>query len=634
VARRQGCELCSLRLVFPSEADVPVAEAASEVAVDLLVAGRLVLFDLVEHVLATLVEVCQLGLQAGDHRVRHGLRVVIRGVAERGFSPWAEDVLGEELVGEAEQVVLADPEGLGGPSRGTVEAQRAGTGRLRPAPVALPLRSRAGKPLGVDVEGTPLTLYNTLGRRLERFEPLHAPRVGVYSCGPTVYAYPHVGNLRAYVFADTLKRVLRWKGYDVTHVINITDVGHLTSDEDLGDDKVEQAAQRTGRTVWDVAAHYTQAFLDDIHNLGIELPDEMPRATDHVAEMIKFAERLVDRGYAYELPSGLYFDTSKFARYGELAGLDIEGLREGARVYPVEGKRHKTDFALWRTAEPDSKRAMEWDSPWGRGAPGWHLECSVMSIKYLGDHFDLHTGGIDHVPVHHVNEIAQSEAWLGDGRNWVPYWLHNEFLNFNSAKMSKSAGKIVRLVDLEDEGIEPAAYRLFLLGAHYRAQLEFDLDDVRGTQRALTRLRERVSQGDVPEPGGPRLTYSAVEKQLSSDTAHAYLHGLDEALASNLNTAAALAQLNALVRDTELKGDERRVLIAAFEQVLGLGLTESQRQGWFSSEEDEEISALVRERDEARRQKDWARADAIRDRLLGQGVVLEDRADGTSWRRA
>lgn len=484
------------------------------------------------------------------------------------------------------------------------------------------------------MEGTPLSLYNTLGRRLERFKPLHAPRVGVYTCGPTVYAYPHVGNLRAYVFADTLKRVLRWKGYDVSHVINITDVGHLTSDEDLGDDKVEQAAQHSGRTVWDVAAHYTQTFLDDIHDLGIEPPDEMPRATDHVAEMIKFAEALVDRGYAYELPSGLYFDTSKFPRYGELAGLDIEGLREGARVDPVEGKRHKTDFALWRTAESDSKRAMEWDSPWGRGAPGWHLECSVMSIKYLGEHFDIHTGGIDHVPVHHVNEIAQSEAWLGDGRNWVSYWLHNEFLNFNSAKMSKSAGKIVRLVDLKAEGVEPSAYRLFLLGAHYRTQLEFDLDDVRGAQRALTRLRERVSQGEAPEPDRPQLTYSDADSRVSSDAARSYLAGLDEALASNLNTAAALAQLNAMLRDTDLKGDDRRLLITAFDQVFGLGLTESPLQDVFSSDEDDEIRVLVDERDEARRHKDWAGADQIRDRLLERGVVLEDRAEGTSWRRA
>lgn len=257
-----------------------------------------------------------------------------------------------------------------------------------------------------------------------------------------------------------------------------------------------------------------------------------------------------------------------------------------------------------------------------------------MSIKYLGDHFDIHTGGIDHVPLHHINEIAQSEAWLGDDRNWVSYWLHNEFLNFNSAKMSKSAGTIVRLADLKAEGVEPAAYRLFLLGAHYRTQLDFELEDVLGAQRALTRLRERVSQGDLPESGGAQLTYPAVEEQLSSGTARSYLDALDEALASNLNTAAALAQLNAMIRDADLEDYERRVLIAAFDQVLGLGLTESPRQTQFSSEEDEQISVLVAERDETRRKKDWARADAIRDRLFERGVVLEDRAEGTSWRRA
>lgn len=484
------------------------------------------------------------------------------------------------------------------------------------------------------MEGTQLTLYNTLSRRLERFEPLHSPAVGVYTCGPTVYGYPHVGNLRAYVFADTLKRVLRWKGYDVTHVVNITDVGHLTSDEDLGDDKVEQAAQRSGRTVWDIAAHYTKAFIDDIDALGIERPDEMPRATDHVEEMIEFATRLVERGYAYVLPSGLYFDTSKDAHYGELAGLDIEGLREGARIDLVEGKRQKTDFALWRTAESGSKRAMVWDSPWGSGAPGWHLECSVMSIKYLGSHFDIHTGGIDHIPVHHVNEIAQSEAQLDDGSQWVSYWLHNEFLNLNTAKMSKSAGTIVRLVDLQAQGIEPSAYRLFLLGAHYRAQLDFVVEDVRGAGRALARLRERAVHGDTAERDRSWLTYADAARQVSSNAGRAYLEALDDTFSANLNTAAALAQLNALVRDTALKPDERGLLIGVFEQLLGLDLSGEPRRSGFSTAEDREIGKLVDARDVARRDKDWARADEIRDELIERGVILEDRVEGTSWRRA
>lgn len=288
----------------------------------------------------------------------------------------------------------------------------------------------AGRSLPSCVVSTrPLRFFNTLTREISVFEPRNPPDVAMYSCGPTVYAYQHVGNMRAYVFADTLKRALRWKGFRVRHVINITDVGHLTSDADEGDDKLEVAARREQRNIWEIAEHYTVAFKDDLERLRVLPPDLWPKATDHIPQMIAVAEELDRSGWCYQLPSGLYFDTCRDEDYGKLARLDVEGQLEGARVEAVAGKRNAADFAVWRTAEPRENRQMEWDSPWGTGAPGWHLECSVMAIEHLGRHFDIHTGGVDHIPVHHTNEIAQSEAFLADGQEWVGWWLHGEFSN-------------------------------------------------------------------------------------------------------------------------------------------------------------------------------------------------------------
>ena len=277
----------------------------------------------------------------------------------------------------------------------------------------------------------------------------------MYSCGPTVYAYPHLGNMRPYVFADTVRRALRWKGIRVHHVINITDVGHAVADTDTGEDKVEAAAARERRSVQEIAEFYTDAFFDDIKALNVLPADEYPRASAYVPQMIEFAEELEKKGFTYQIPSGLYFDTAKDPNYGELAQMDTEGQLEAARVEQVEGRRHKTDFALWRAEEPGRRRVMRWDSPWGCGAPGWHLECSVMSIALLGRHFDIHTGGVDHRELHHVNEIAQSQAYLGDGRPWVRFWLHNEFLQLGAVKMAKSAGGAPRLADL----VKPAITR-------------------------------------------------------------------------------------------------------------------------------------------------------------------------------
>jgi cysteinyl-tRNA synthetase len=315
-------------------------------------------------------------------------------------------------------------------------------------------------------------LFNSLSRRVEDFQPSGAP-VGIYSCGPTVYSYQHLGNMRTYVFADTLRRALRWKGFDVRHVVNITDVGHAVADSDTGADKMEVAAARERRSVGEIAEHYTSVFLADLRALNVLPAHEYPRASAYVEQMISFAERLESLGYTYRLPAGLYFDTGKLPDYGALALIDVEGQREAARGEQLEGRRRKTDFALWRADEPDQRRIMRWESPWGPGVPGWHLECSVMSIALLGEHFDIHTGGVDHRELHHVNEIAQSEAYLSDGLPWVRYWLHGEFLQLGGQKMAKSAGGAPRLADLTEAGYHPMAFRLLLLGSHYRSQLDF-----------------------------------------------------------------------------------------------------------------------------------------------------------------
>ncbi|MGH6786277.1 MAG: cysteine--tRNA ligase, partial [Novosphingobium sp.] len=329
----------------------------------------------------------------------------------------------------------------------------------------------------------PLKLFNSLTRKLETFEPIHPGEARVYSCGPTVYNYPHIGNMRAYVFADVLGRALSFKGYKLTHVINITDVGHLTDDADAGEDKLEKAAAERAQSIWDIARHYTEAFWADIKALNIRQPTQWTVATDYVPKMIEFAQSIATQ-HCYELDSGLYFDVSTVADYGRLARATTD---EGeSRIDPVDGKRHAADFAIWRKTPPGETRQMEWDSPWGRGAPGWHLECSVMSGQVLGFPFDIHTGGIDHRELHHPNEIAQNQAFCHSDASGANVWMHNNFLVERSGKMSKSAGEFLRLQLLIDKGYHPLAYRLMCLQAHYRSELEFSWE---GLQAALVRLR-------------------------------------------------------------------------------------------------------------------------------------------------
>ncbi|AHE54523.1 cysteine--tRNA ligase [Sphingomonas sanxanigenens] len=467
--------------------------------------------------------------------------------------------------------------------------------------------------------GAPLTFYDSYTRELRPFVPIEPGKVRIYSCGPTVYNYAHLGNLRAYVFTDTLSRTLAFKGFAVDHIINITDVGHLTSDADAGDDKMEAAARAQAKSIWDIAAHYTEAFKANIRDLNIREPRLWSVATDHIVEMIDFAKTIAP-GHCYELDSGLYFDVETVPDYGRLArSVDDEG--EG-RIDAVAGKRHAQDFAIWRKSTPGEQRQMEWDSPWGPGAPGWHLECSVMSRKYLGDQFDIHTGGIDHREIHHPNEIAQNQAHSGTpctGANW---WMHNNFLVVRNGKMSKSQGGFTILASIVDRGIHPLAYRLMCLSAHYRSELEFSGENL---VAALTRLRRMViavSQlRDRAEP-------EAVD-------AHPLLDAFDAALADDLNTPKALTVLDQAIADKKLAPGLRLGLIARMDAALGLNLPTLTRADLRLRPADAlldaaAVEARMAERKAARAAKDFATSDAIRDELSAQGIEIMD-GDPLGW---
>ncbi len=474
-----------------------------------------------------------------------------------------------------------------------------------------------------------LRLYNTLGRSLQEFEPVMPGKVGFYGCGPTVYNFAHIGNLRAYVFDDIVARSLRYLGYDVKHVMNITDVGHLSGDDDTGEDKMVKTAAERGKSVLEVARYYTEAFFADTDRLNIARPDVICKATDHVAEMIELIKRIEARGFTYPAGGNLYFDVSMFPNYGELGLLKLDELQSGTRVDVDENKRNPQDFVLWFTKSKFENQALVWDSPWGRGYPGWHIECSAMSMKYLGDSFDIHAGGIDHIPVHHTNEIAQSEA--ATGKKWVNYWLHNEFLVMGAGKMSKSKGGFLTLKVLVDSGYDPLDYRYFLLGGHYRSQLQFSyeaLDSSKASRKSLVdrvlALREKVpAAGPGPTPV-PSLCPAA----------KARLDAFKVALEDDLSTPRALAELWGVLREQNVPAAD--ALGAAFDmdRVLGLGLAALERVEAAPVDAGlaAEIETLIAERAASKKDKDFAKADSIRDKLKARGVILEDGSGGTTWK--
>ena len=472
--------------------------------------------------------------------------------------------------------------------------------------------------------GAPLRLFNSLTRQLEPFAPVHPGEARVYSCGPTVYNYPHIGNMRAYVFADTLGRTLTYKGYKLTHVINITDVGHLTDDADAGEDKLEKAAAERAQSIWDIARHYTEAYWADIKALNIRQPAHWSIATDYVPQMIDFAKAIADK-HCYELDSGLYFDTTSVADYGRLAR---HGTDEGeSRIDPVDGKRHPADFAIWRKTPPGETRQMEWDSPWGRGAPGWHLECSVMSEALLGFPFDIHTGGIDHREIHHPNEIAQNQAHSCSADSGARVWMHNNFLVERSGKMSKSSGEFLRLQLLIDKGYHPLAYRLMCLQAHYRSELEFSWE---GLGAALTRLK-RLVMGVAPVRDIPA---AAVEDRRLTDL----LGKFDAAISDDLNTSVALTLLEDVIAMKKTDAGQKRAAIGTIDAVLGIGLLDLLREDLrirpkAAAITEEEIEAALARRKEARAAKDFATSDKLRDQLIAAGVeVMDGDPLGWDWR--
>ena len=459
----------------------------------------------------------------------------------------------------------------------------------------------------------PLALYDNYTRSLRRFEPLAKDgSVGLYACGPTVYDYQHIGNYRTFLFEDTLRRVLEWNGYRVKHVMNITDVGHLTSDADTGEDKMEKGARRTGRSAWEIAQLYTEAFRADLELLNIEHPTILCRATDHIAEQIAFIADLEKNGYTYRTADGIYFDTSKQPDYGHLARLDIHGLEAGKRVEPGE-KRLPTDFALWKFSAPGEKRQMEWDSPWGKGFPGWHIECSAMAQEYLGDFFDIHCGGEDHIPVHHTNEIAQTEARVGT--RLANFWVHGYFLLLNDAKMAKSAGEFLRIQSLIDRGYDPLAYRYLCLTGHYRTQLNFTWDALDAAATGLARMR----QGFHALPDDPGAQPDA-----------AYVERFADFINDDLNVPRALAIAWEVLRG-DLPPAVKRATLAQFDRVFGLRLAE-----WSPPEQPvpDAIKALADGRAAARKAKNWAEADRLRGELRAAGWEMEDRPDGYALRRS
>ncbi len=467
---------------------------------------------------------------------------------------------------------------------------------------------------------SPTTLYNSLSRQLETFTPIDPTNVGIYSCGPTVYNYAHIGNLRAYVFTDTLSRVLTWKGYPLTHIINITDVGHLTSDADVGDDKMEAAAKASGQDIWAIAHHYTEAFKRNLDDLNIRPPSKFPLATDHIDGMIAFGKAIADK-HCYQLPDGLYFDTSTVPDYGRLARSQDDAGE--SRIDPVEGKRHPQDFAIWRTSAPAENRQMEWDSPWGRGAPGWHLECSVMSKQYLGDTFDIHTGGIDHREIHHPNEIAQNQAHCECGDTGATLWMHNNFLVERSGKMSKSGGAFTTLQTLVDRGFHPLAYRLMCLQAHYRSELEFSWENLAAAQTRLKRLAMTVETLAARGPGGP------------SGSARDYRERLDAAVSDDLATPRALPILDELLADKRIAPADRLDALVDFDAVLGLDLGTIRREDLrirpvTATIDEATIAARLSDRRDARAAKDFGTSDAIRDELAAAGVEVMD-GDSLGW---
>jgi cysteinyl-tRNA synthetase len=478
-----------------------------------------------------------------------------------------------------------------------------------------------------------MKIYNTLTKKKEEFKPIKDKEVGMYACGPTVYWFAHIGNMRTYLFEDLLKRVLIYNGYKVKHVMNITDVGHLTSDSDAGEDKLEKGAKRERKTVWEIAQFYADFFKKDIKSLNIIEPLIWVKATDTIDDQIELIKEMEKKGFAYVISDGVYFDTSKLEKYGRLWG-DNERKEAKARIEEVKEKKHKSDFALWKFSPKNEKRQMEWDSPWGKGFPGWHTECVVMSVKNLGIPFDIHCGGIDHVFIHHTNEIAQAEAAYG--QQMANYWMHGEFLNLKEGKMSKSLGNIVTLETLKEKGVAPLAYRYLCLNTHYRSKLYFSDESVEFAETSLNKLYEKVSE------------LLQGEKTKHSEKFEEYENKFKDFISDDLDIPSALAMTWDALKDKELTDSEKYDLLIDFDKVFGLSLSsikpieeidskylvKTTKDGipvWTSDTSifSKEIMELIESRNEARKRKEWDKSDEIRKEIEKKGWQIEDSGEKT-----
>jgi len=455
-----------------------------------------------------------------------------------------------------------------------------------------------------------LKLYNTLSRKLEEFKPIKKGKVGMYTCGPTVYWYAHIGNMRAYLFSDLLKRTFIYNNYKVNHVINITDVGHLTSDSDEGEDRIEKAAKKEGKNIQEIVEHYFNAFHEDLKKLNILEPAKWAKATKHIKEQIELIKKLEEKGYTYKTSDGIYFDSSKFKNYSKLAKLNISGLQAGKRI-SVGEKKNSTDFALWKFSNTEEKRQQEWNSPWGVGFPGWHIECSAMSMKYLGEHFDIHTGGEDHVPVHHTNEIAQSEA--ATGKKFVNFWLHIAFLTFKGEKVSKSKGGLYTISELEKLGYKPAHYRYFCYLTHYRKPLNFTLENLDAAKTAYERIERKIIELKTETHKGNDLTKEYEAEFLS-------------AINDDLNTPVAIQIFQKALDDFDFEPKKKIALLEKFDSVLGFSVKDMQESLVVLPNE---VEKLVKAREDFRKTKMWKEADIIRERIKEKGYLVEDSPDGS-----
>lgn len=462
-----------------------------------------------------------------------------------------------------------------------------------------------------------LFLFNSLGREKQKFVPIDAKKVGLYTCGPTVYDFQHIGNFRSFLFEDLLKRTLLYNNFDVIHIMNITDVGHLVSDSDEGEDKMELGSARSGKTVWEIAEYYTKVFIEDAATLNILSPARYTKATDYIKEQIELVKCLEEKDYTYATSDGIYFDTSKLNDYGKLAQLDVKGMEKGRRIEFSNEKRNKTDFALWKFSPKNTQRQMEWESSWGKGFPGWHLECSAMSRKYLGDTFDIHCGGIDHIPIHHTNEIAQSEACTG--KKFVNYWLHGAFLEEETGKMSKSKGEFLRVQTLVDKGYSPLDYRYLCLGTHYRKRLLFSWEILDQAKSARTRLVNRIKELLPVKPSSVKTN--------SPELIGRYKQNFQSRINDDLNMPEALAVLWEVLKDDSLDTKSKLDVLLDFDKVFGLSLDKTVEQ--TKEIIPAEVMKLVEQRTSAKKTKNFKLADELRNKIKELGYEIIDNKGGT-----